>query len=446
MKSKKKETELNNKLEVLNEKMAKINKKPLVKKTTKKTLIKKIKNKKSTSKAKTNSNGVKLSVFEIIVLSVMLVIVGGLLSYQIIQRFHKEKQEYTTVSKELQTFIDNYNYITDNYYGEIDKNKLIMNAIDGMLSSLDEHSTIIDENNSNTFNITLEGEYQGLGVQISNDTDGNIIVMSVFKNSPAEKSGITPGDIISKMDEESLYNVKTSDFVNMVKEKKNAKINLSLIRGNEVINVDVTRENIIIESVTKDMLDNKMGYIYVNIFASNTYTQFKDALESLEKNGLESLIIDLRGNTGGHLDTVKRMLYLFLDNSHIIYQTQDKNGTVKVYSKGTMTKKYPIVVLMDSNSASASEIMAATLQEEYGAKIVGTTSYGKGTVQELQTIAGVGQYKFTTKKWLTPKGNWIHKVGIKPDYEVILDENYFKTPSNDTDNQLQKAISVLKGA
>ena len=175
----------------------------------------------------------------------------------------------------------------------------------------------------------------------------------------------------------------------------------------------------------------------------NTDTQFKTKLKELEKDGIDSLIIDLRGNSGGHLTAVENMISEFLDKDKVIYQMETKSKIKKYYSKGNKTKIYPIVLLVDNDSASASEMMTAALKESYGATIVGMTTYGKGTVQELQD-SNESQYKITTKKWLTPNGNWINEVGIKPDYEMELDEKYFLEPTDAHDNQLQKAIEILK--
>ena len=163
----------------------------------------------------------------------------------------------------------------------------------------------------------------------------------------------------------------------------------------------------------------------------------------MEKSGIDSLIIDVRSNTGGHLTAVENILSLFLDSSHVIYQTEDKNGIIKSYSHGSVTKEYPIVILTNEASASASEILAAAMQEEYGAKIVGKHTFGKGTVQELKTLPDGEQYKFTTKKWLTPNGTWINGVGVATDIDVDFNKDYYDNPTHDNDKQLQAAIEAL---
>ena len=383
---------------------------------------------------------------EVIILIIITLVIGFIIGLSIF-KVAIEKDNVTYNDKELKKFIDNYNYILDNYYGELDKKELIDHAISGMIESIDDpYTTYIDENSSNTFSTTLEGSFEGIGVEIATDSDNNIVVYSVIKDSPAEKAGVEPLDIINKINETSLDGLSTSDFVSMVKQSTNPVIKLEIKRKNEIITKEIKREKVTITSVESEVIqqqDKKIGYIYISIFANNTYSQFKKQLEDLEQKGIDSLIIDVRSNTGGHLTSVENILSLFLDSSHIIYQTEDKNGVVKTYSKGEVTKQYKIVVLTNESSASASEILAAAMSEEYGAKLVGKHTYGKGTVQELKTLPDGEQYKFTTKKWLTPKGNWINGTGIQVDVEVEFNKDYYENPTHENDKQLQEAINTL---
>ena len=357
-----------------------------------------------------------------------------------------QKQNYKLADEGIQNFIEQYNYIVDNYYEEVDKKELLDAAIEGMVESLeDPYSTYLDESTSSTFNATLNGSYEGIGVEITNDVSNNIIVTQVFEDTPASEAGIKPLDMIVGINGEPITNTTTSDFVQMVKDLDVPTFTLDLKRDNENITVTVTRKKVTLSSVASELINSnnkKIGYIYVSIFAMNTDTQFKKHLDELEKDNIDSLIIDLRGNSGGHLTSVENMMSMFLDKTKVIYQIESKGKTTKYYSKGKETKKYPIVVLVDELSASASEMLTATLKESYGATVVGKTTYGKGTVQELLD-SNENQYKITTKKWLTPNGNWINEVGVKPDAEVDLDEKYLKEPTKENDNQLQKAIEVL---
>ncbi len=386
---------------------------------------------------------------EVIILIVVTLIIGLILGLSIFKVLYSKDNGSVLVSKDeyLSKFIENYNYIVDNYYGDLDKNKLIDSAISGMLDSIgDPYTTYIDEDASNNFNTTLEGSFQGIGVEVVNDSDNNIIVYRVLEDSPASRAGIQSMDILKSLDGESLSNLATSEFVSKIRNSNASSFDLVLLRNNEEVSVKVNRELVTIKSVQSEVFERdnkKIGYIYMSIFANNTYSQFKSELQSLEEKGIDSLIIDVRSNTGGHLTAVENILSLFLDSSHVIYQTEDKNGVVKTYSRGNVTKSYPIVILTNEASASASEILAAAMSEEYGAKLVGKHTYGKGTVQELKTLPDGEQYKFTTKKWLTPNGTWINDVGVPVDIEVDFNKDYYDNPIHDNDKQLQAAIEAL---
>lgn len=384
---------------------------------------------------------------EVITLVIITCLVSLLMGIIISNPNKTQMYELTQADEEIQNFIEQYNYIVENYYGDIDKKELLEEALEGMIDSLgDPYSSYLDENDSSTFNATLNGSYEGIGVEIVNDINKNIIVTQVFENTPAHNAGIQPLDIIEKVNDTQVSGMTTSDFVSMVKTITNSIFNLTLKRGEETITVTLPRKKVILSSVSSKIIEQdnkKIGYMYISIFAMNTDTQFETKLKELEKEGINSLIIDLRGNSGGHLTAVENMISEFLNKNKVIYQMETKSKTTKYYSKGDETKTYPIVVLVDNDSASASEMMTAALKESYGAIVVGTTTYGKGTVQELQD-SNENQYKITTKKWLTPNGNWINEVGIRPDYEIELDEKYLIEPTDANDNQLQKAIEILK--
>lgn len=386
---------------------------------------------------------------ELIVLILITLIIGFILGMSIFKAFSEDKNEknINTSDIALSKFIENYNYIVNNYYGELDREELIASAISGMIDSIDDpYTTYIDETDSNTFNTTLEGSFEGIGVEVINDSDNNIVVYRVLEDSPASKAGIQSMDIIKSINGTSLENTKTSDFVSIIKKSDLTTFELKLIRNNEEINLKVNRERVTIKSVSSEIFEKnnkKIGYIYMSIFANNSYMQFKNELNKLEENNIEGLIIDVRSNTGGYLTSAENIISLFLDSSHVIYQTEDKEGVEKFYSHGTTTKKYPIIILTNEASASASEILTAALKEEYGAISVGKTTYGKGTVQELKTLPDGEQYKFTTKKWLTPNGTWINETGIPVDIEIEFNKDYYDNPIYENDNQLQTAIDTI---
>lgn len=378
---------------------------------------------------------------EVVLLLVLTTIIslamGGIVTYNIVLKGEK-------VDDELQEFITNYDYIVDNYYGDVDKTELVDSAIAGMLSTLDKNSAYVGGTDTN-FSIYLEGTYEGTGIQVYNDDNGNIVVYSVFGGSPASKAGLKEDDIIIKVNDKDTTNMSIDEFSKLVKDQK-GKFNITYKRGDSEKTVQLKVDTIEIQSVSSKVInkDNKkIGYIRTTIFANNTYEQFNKELDKLEDEGIDGLVIDLRGNSGGHLSAAEQIISLFLDSSHPIYQIKSKESKNIYYSTGKETKNYKISILIDGNSASASEVVTSALAEQYGAKTVGKKSYGKGTVQELQTLSDGDQYKLTTKSWLTSKGEVIDGKGIEPDYDVTLSDEYLENPTDENDDQLQKAIEVI---
>ena len=378
---------------------------------------------------------------EVVILLLLTTVIslamGGIVTYNVVLKGEK-------VDDELQDFITNYDYIVDNYYGDVDKTELIDSAIAGMLSTLDKNSSYVGGSDTN-FSIYLEGTYEGTGIQVYNDDNGNIVVYSVFDGSPASKAGLKEDDIIIKVNDKDTTNMSIDEFSELVKKQK-GEFNITYKRGDNEKTVKLKVDTIEIRSVSSKVInkDNKkIGYIRTTIFANNTYEQFKKELDKLENEGIDGLVIDLRGNSGGHLSAAEQIISLFLDSSHPIYQIKSKDSQNIYYSTGNKTKDYKISVLVDSNSASASEVVTSALAEQYGAKTVGKKSYGKGTVQELQTLSDGEQYKLTTKSWLTSKGEVIDGKGIEPDYDVTLSDEYLENPTDENDDQLQKAIEVI---
>ena len=389
----------------------------------------------------------KFNLKEVITLLIIVALVSLVTGFAVANRILKDKYSDNDVSGNsiLNSFVENYNYIVDNYYGEIDENKLLDSALEGVLKALDDPYTVyIDENEVDNFNIKLEGTYEGLGVEVFVNSNNKLEILTVFENSPAKKAGIKSGDIIIKIDEEEVADSQI--FANKVKEKGNSSFGLTILRNGETLELTVTREKINLDSVIEKVFEKenkKIGYIGISIFANNTYVQLKESLENLESKNIDSLIIDVRGNTGGHLTSVENILGLFLNSSHIIYNIEDESGVTAVYSDGHKTVEYPIVVLTNELSASASEILTAALKEECGAKSVGKRTYGKGSAQELRTLPDGTQYKITTKKWLTPNGNSIDSVGIDVDLNVEFNVDYYDNPIDDNDNQLQAALNMI---
>ena len=376
-----------------------------------------------------------------------LIILTAMISLLVGYLLNNKNINLSSNDANLKEIIDNYNYIVENYYETIDKSKVVSGAIDGMINSLgDEYSQLLEENTSSNFYINLEGSYDGIGIEITNNDDNNIVIVGVLENSPAEKAGLKSGDIVKQIDDKSFENCDIKELTKYIKENRKKSYHLVILRGNNEMEFDISKDEVTIKSVLSKVFEKenkKIGYIYISVFSNSTSKQFKSVLKELEDQNIDSLIIDVRENSGGHLTTAVSLLSNFLDSSHVIYQTEKNGKKTKFYSTGDQTKKYSIVVLQNKNSASASELLGSTLKEEYGATVIGETSYGKGTIQEVVKLKNGDTYKFTTKKWLTPKGNWIHEKGVEPDIKVSLDENYQNNPCDETDNQLQTAIDYL---
>lgn len=401
----------------------------------------------ATAKQREKTSKNVFHVSEVVFLVVVTALVGILVGAACCFAFVTKSSSISNLPEELHEFIDHYNYIVDNYYEDVDKEKLIDSAIAGMLESLDDpYSSYMDESASDDFDLNLMGTYEGLGIEVYNDKENNIIVSRVFENTPASRVGIQPGDILISLNGKSMVGKSTAEFSDAVKKGKKETYQFEVNRNGEIIPYELKREVVIIPSVyakTYTHNQKKVGYLQVTIFSATTYNQFKTKLEALEKEGIDALVIDLRDNSGGHLNVVADMISLFLDKKNVIYQIQSKSDIKKYYSTGKQTKRYPIAVLQNRNSASASELMSSALKEQYGASVVGTVSYGKGTVQELKDLSDGTQYKFTTKKWLTPKGEWINKKGVTPTISVELDETYFEDRDPAKDNQLQSALAEV---
>mgnify|MGYP005887685135 FL=1 len=356
-------------------------------------------------------------------------------------------RSYMALSNDLSKFVDTYYAIKDNYYGELDNEKLVDSAIKGMISAIgDEYTSYSDTDDADNFKQTVSGIYEGIGCTVGVNLDNKIVVVDMFKDSPAEKAGLKVGDIIIKIDGEDFVGKSSTDMSNYVKFSKNSKVVLTIIRDEETMELDVERKKIEIpyvsgEVITKD--DMKIGYIDISLFSSTIYDQFKRELEELEKENISGLVIDVRGNSGGYLSGVTDILNLFLKKGDVIYQLE--SGNKKQIKKDTTKEKrdYPVAVLVNGGSASASEILASVIKESYNGYVVGTKTYGKGTVQQTTTLPDGSMVKYTVQKWLTPNGNWVNEVGVEPTDTVELDISYAENPIMENDNQLQKALELV---
>ena len=356
-------------------------------------------------------------------------------------------KNYLAVTKDLKKIVDTYYAIVDNYYGELDRDKLIDGAVEGMISSVgDTFTSYSDTDSTSSFDETINGSYEGIGCTVATLEDGTISVIDMFEDSPSYKAGLKVGDIILKVDGESYEGKNSNDISDYIKNSGKSKVVLTVKRDNEEKDISINLSKVEIPHVSGKVIEQdskKIGYIKISLFASNSYKQFKNKLDELEKSNIDDLIIDVRDNSGGYLSSVTDICNLFLDKGKVIYQLEDSKGKVKKKDTTKEKRKYDIVVLINGGSASASEILASAIKESYGGDIVGTNSYGKGTVQQTKKLLDGSMIKYTTQKWLTPDGNSINEVGVTPTKVVELNEEYFNNPTTENDNQLQEAIKLI---
>lgn len=383
------------------------------------------------------------------IIIVMSMIIGSVFTMFIKGNNNSVNYSYSSKDrKEFNSLYETYDTIMKDYYKSVDSNTLIEGAINGMLGSLDdEHTMYFDKKSKEAFDAELSGNYYGIGAQIQLTGEGTIRITKVFNDSPAEKAGLKAEDVFVSVDGVSVEGKSATEVANMLKSSTVKTSKIVIKRDGNEISFDVTKENITLFSVSSEMLKNNnknIGYLSVSIFGQKTYSQFKDALLKLESQDMDSLIIDLRGNTGGYLYTVTNMLEEFVGKDNIMYQIQSSSGVKKYKSSKETSRKYKIVILVDENSASASEIMAASMKENYGAILVGKTTYGKGTVQTTKNLSNGSMIKYTIEKWLTPNGKNIDKEGITPDYDVNIGDSYLNSPTKENDMQLKKALDLLK--
>lgn len=391
--------------------------------------------------SKKNTKGFGL--LETIIIIVITAIISGIATGVILYNTYDNKEiSYTklTNDKNLKEFLEVYNKVSNQYYKEIDKEEMLEKAIDAMMDYLgDDYTTYLTEEETNILSDTLSGKYKGIGVSFKDKT-----IVEVFKNSPAEKAGIKKDDVIVSVNKNKCDNLSDTEIVSLIKE--NAKsVNISIKRKEEQLDFEINLDSLNVPAINYDIIEGNIGYIYISTFSNTLKEQVNEALLELEAENMEALIIDVRENAGGYLNAASDVASIFIEKGKTIY-TLEANNAVEIYKDKTDEKRnYKIAVLINENSASASEILAASLKDSYGATLIGKTSYGKGKVQQTMTLSNGKMVKYTTAKWLTPKNVCIDGNGLTPDYEIELKVNYDenKKPISYTDTQLEKAIEVL---
>lgn len=344
----------------------------------------------------------------------------------------------------LKEFLNVYSSVGTNYYEDVDKKAMMDSAIAAMLNYLgDDYTTYLNTNQSTNLSEKLEGNYTGIGVTISDHK-----IVAVTKNSPAEKAGLQVDDIFVSINGTDVTNSTTDEIASLIKNQNIDKVTIVVKRGEENKTFDLETANLYVPAITYKMVDNtKIGYIYISIFSNTVTDQVKDALDDLKNQGMEKLIIDVRDDSGGYLSSAEGIASLFLQKGKIIYSLESKSGNSVYKDTSDDSTDYPIVVLINNSSASASEILTAALVDSYGAKTVGVTSYGKGKVQQTVTLSDGSMAKYTSARWLRPNGECIDGEGITPDYVVTLEEQKDANGNVTSviDNQLSKAIEIING-
>jgi carboxyl-terminal processing protease len=316
---------------------------------------------------------------------------------------------------------DAYELLKLKYYTDFDQELAVNGAINGMLESLgDPYSDYMTVEESNIFNESLSSSFQGIGAEVQ-ERNGNIMVVSPIKNSPAERAGILPKDTILSVDDKSIKGMSVNEAVQLIRGPKGTEVKLMIQReGVEApFEMTITRDDIPVETVYGTLDDNKIAHIQITSFSFETYKELSTILADFEKQGMRAIVLDVRQNPGGSLKTAIDISNLFIDEGKNILQVQDGKGEPTVY-KAERGKKYkqPLIVLIDEGSASASEILAGALKESQNVQLVGQTTFGKGTVQEVISQKDGSTIKLTTGRWLTADGNWINEKGIAPTVDV----------------------------
>lgn len=374
-----------------------------------------------------------------IIASIFGMLLGGVLMY-------KKGSLNTGIKKELNEFLNTYTEVLNEYYEEIPAQELLEAGVKGMISYLgDPYSVYMDKDTTMAFNEKVSGEYVGIGTEIIMYTDGKVEFKDVYEDGPAYDAGIRNGDILVKVDGTKIENMKLTEISKLVKGKEGTKVKITVLRNEEEKTFETKRKSIDIQSVTSNIIEynnKKVGVITISLFAANSANQFKTELEKIEHDGIDSLVIDVRGNSGGYLTTVTDILSLFVKKGEVIYQLKTKDEIEKIYDKTDEKRDYKVAVLVNGGSASASEVLASCMKETYKAYIVGTTTYGKSKVQKTQDLSNGTSIKFTFQEWLTPSGKSLGGKGMEPDHVASF---VASDTENEYDSQLKTALDLLTG-
>jgi len=384
----------------------------------------------------------------LIFIIVVAMLVGALASGGAIYYIGAASGGYTAITK---TEYENYKlmkerygkldelekYIEEKYYKPVDEESLKQGMYKGLFWGLgDPYSAYLTKEEYNEIMISTTGEYQGIGVTIAPDENGLINVVSPIDDSPAEKAGIQSGDKITSVEGHSYSGSNIAAAVAAMRGKPGSSVKITILRNSKSMELEITRANIVMQTVKSEVMDGNIGYIRISSFEEKTADDFKQHLRDLELKGVKGFILDLRDNGGGLVDVSIDVADTLLDEGVVTY-TEDRNGNKEYYKSKAGKTNLPYVVLVNGGTASASEIITGAIKDHKGGPIVGTTTYGKGIIQSVEKLPNGDAVKLTIMQYFSPDGNVIHKVGIKPDVVVEAQAD------DKTDKQLEKAIEIL---
>jgi carboxyl-terminal processing protease len=349
----------------------------------------------------------------------------------------------TSLRREFAPFWEVWSFVHQEYFEQpLDDTELVEGAIRGMLDTLDDRNTIyLPPSEQQISEERFNGEFQGIGVTIET-IDERIVIISPFEGSPAEKAGLQPGDVLLVADGTELTGLDVTDVGEIVRGPAGTIVVLLIERDGESFEVDVTRDVIEIASVRTEMLDENIGYVRINQFGDQTDEELSTLLPELMAQNPAGLVIDVRNNPGGGLNTVVDVAQEFIDNGLILTERfgDGREITFDAESGGIATD-IPLAILINEGSASASEVLAGALRDQGRGVLIGNTSFGKGTVQNNRTLSNGGGVRITIARWLTPDGEWVHEQGLEPDFLVLFPED----GSAESDIQLEAAVDYLLG-
>lgn len=395
-----------------------------------------------------NSKGFNL--VSTIVIILITAIISGITTGVIMHNSYRQSTglTYSQISNDpaLQEFLEVYASILGDYYEDVDKKAMLEEAVAAMMNYLgDSYTTYLTEEESESLAEKLAGEYKGIGVSIKDN-----VIIAVTKNSPAEEVGLMEGDVILKINQTDVTNSSAATIAAMIKNSNSESVKIEVQRNGSNITFEIKLSTLYVPAISAEIIEEnekKVGYIYIGTFSNTVASQIEEQLEEFESMGIDSLILDVRDNSGGYLTAASDVASLFLKKGTKIYSLEDKTAIETFVDETDAFTEYNMLVLINKNSASASEILAAAMRDSYGAKLVGEKSYGKGKVQQTMSLTDGSMVKYTSAKWLTPNGVCIDEIGLTPDY--IVENEYIYADESHTliseiiDKQLPKAVEII---